>query len=317
MTDHRELIGDSAAIAEVRDNVELVGPTRVSVLLIGETGTGKEIVARELHTLSGRDPFLAVNCAAVPESLLESELFGHAKGSFTGAVEDRTGLIEAADGGTLFLDEIGDMAPSLQTKLLRVLEEGSFRRVAANRERAVQVRVIAATNRALQHADVRRKLRFRDDLYFRLAITHLVLPPLRSRPEDVPTLAVHYCGGAGLSEEALRVLAAYPWPGNVRELKSVVEMAAIYSRGGEIRAEHLPERVRREVPLALLENLEEAKPGRGLLPLREAVADFERKYIEAVLEAEGGNKTRAAEVLDIDRRTLYRKLKTDLWGGET
>ena len=288
------------------------------VLVTGESGTGKELVARALHELSGRrGRFVAVNCAALPENLLESELFGHEKGAFTGAAREKPGLFEAADGGTLFLDEIGELPSTLQPKLMRALESGEVRRVGAVRPLRVQVRLVSATNRDVEE-DVREG-RFREDLFWRLNVIHLTLPPLRERPADIPILAEHFLelsraqvsadrppaeaernGVRRISPEAMAVLTAYPWPGNVRELRNAIERAFTLAPGAEIRADDLPPRVRKSGRAAVVI----ASAVEQQLPLRE----LERAYILETLRRTDGNKSRAAEILGLDRKTLYRKL---------
>jgi DNA-binding NtrC family response regulator len=302
-------VGASAPMQELFAMVRRVAATRYPILVTGETGTGKELVARALHQLSGRDPFVVVNCAALPEPLLESELFGHEKGAFTGAERSKAGLFEAAEGGTLFLDEIGELPLALQPKLLRALEEGEIRRVGANLSLKLDVRVLAATNRDLERAV--REGTFREDLFWRLNGVTLAVPPLRSRPADVPLLAEHFLArakdGSGgtrpqkISREAMTLLTGYLWPGNVRELRSAVERAAAISMGDALLPEDLPERIREAVPNAGLA-LSAAKQR---LTLRE----LERRYILEVLRQTEGNKSRAAEVLGLDRKTLYRKLR--------
>ena len=302
-------IGTSRGFLEVLELAETVAPTDSTILLSGESGTGKEVLARYVHTLSGRadGPFFSINCGALPESLLESELFGHVKGSFTGAVKDKEGLLVAARGGTFFLDEIGEMTPALQVKLLRALQEREVIPVGATEAVAVDVRIVAATNRDLEE-EIRRGT-FRSDLYYRLNVIALHLPPLKERREDIPLLARHFLTRLGekdpeagvptLSEEARETLLEYDWPGNVRELENALERAAVVSEGGEIRTEHLPERVIEPPMLRLVDEEPPANPPMEVI---------ERAYIEWVLRAEGGNKSRAAEVLGIDPSTLYRKL---------
>jgi len=302
-------IGVAPRFVEVLELAETVAATGSTVLISGESGTGKEVLARYIHELSDRSEraFLSINCGALPESLLESELFGHVKGAFTGAVRDRDGLLVAAAGGTFFLDEIGEMSPSTQVKLLRAIQEREVIPVGATKAVPVDVRIIAATNRDLEEEISRGA--FRSDLYYRLNVIQLHLPPLRERVEDVPLLARHFLqrlagDGEGaavptLADETLPVLERYDWPGNVRELENALERAAVLSAGSVIRPEALPDRVR-EAPKPRL-GAEEAPPN----PTMEVV---ERAYIQWVLQAEGGNKTRAAEVLGIDPSTLYRKL---------
>jgi two-component system response regulator HydG len=302
-------IGKNRAFLEVLELGETVAPTDSTILLSGESGTGKEVIARYLHGLSPRSegPFFSINCGALPESLLESELFGHVKGSFTGAVKDKEGLLVAAEGGTFFLDEIGEMSPATQVKLLRALQEREVIPVGATEAVSVDVRIIAATNRDLEEEI--RKGSFRSDLYYRLNVIALHLPPLRDRKEDIPLLAKYFLareeerhegtGNLVISEEARDALVAYDWPGNVRELENALERAVVVAGGREIASEHLPNRVL-EAPKPRL--VEDAHPPNPPLEV------IERAYIEWVLRAEGGNKSRAAEVLGIDPSTLYRKL---------
>jgi len=309
--DHRagnRPVGVARSFVEVLELAETVAPTDSTVLLSGESGTGKEVVARYIHSLSERAGrlFLSINCGALPESLLESELFGHVKGSFTGAVRDKKGLLEAAAGGTLFLDEVGEMTPATQVKLLRALQEREVIPVGSTQPVPVDARIIAATNRELEEEI--RKGEFRSDLYYRLNVIALHLPPLRERKDDIPLLAGHFLRALGerapeatpeITEEAMEVLKRYDWPGNVRELENALERAAVVARGAPIDARHLPDRVR-EAPTPRV--VSEAPPTNPTMEL------VERAYIAWVLQAEGGNKTRAAEVLGIDPSTLYRKL---------
>ena len=293
---------------EVLELAETVAATGSTVLISGESGTGKEVLARYIHELSDRseNAFLSINCGALPESLLESELFGHVKGSFTGAVKDKDGLLVAAGGGTFFLDEIGEMTPSTQVKLLRAIQEREVIPVGATKAVPVDVRIISATNRDLEEIS---RGAFRSDLYYRLNVIQLHLPPLRDRREDVPILAAHFLEklatqrGAeqvpALADETLEVLTRYDWPGNVRELENALERAAVIATEDIIPPEALPERVR-EAPRPRLVSDDVTQN-----PTMEVV---ERAYILWVLQAEGGNKTRAAEVLGIDPSTLYRKL---------
>jgi two-component system response regulator HydG len=300
-------IGQARAFTEVIGLAETVAPTDSTILLSGESGAGKEVVARWIHALSERAEraFYSVNCGALPESLLESELFGHVKGSFTGAVKDKEGLLVAANGGTLFLDEIGEMTPATQVKLLRVLQEREVIPVGSTEPVSVDVRVVAATNRELEE-EIRRG-NFRQDLYYRLNVIALHLPPLRDRKEDVPLLVEHFLGRweaesgerPKLTEAAMQVLCAYDWPGNVRELENALERAVVVAQGRKLAPEHFPDRVL-EAPRPRLVDAE--------LPPNPTIEVIERAYIQWVLEAEGGNKTRAAEVLGIDPSTLYRKL---------
>lgn len=304
-----EAIGRSRAWQDALRLAEVVAPTDSTVLITGESGTGKEVIARYLHELSGRreQPFMSINCGALPESLLESELFGHVKGSFTGAVKDKTGLFAAASGGTFFLDEIGETTAATQVKLLRVLQQREVIPVGATEAVPINARVVAATNRDLEE-EIKRGS-FRGDLFYRLNVISLHLPPLRQRIEDVPILAEHFLarvahqrGDAGakrLSDAALDALQSYAWPGNVRELENALERAAILSTSDTIDVSALPARIveRRAEPLVA-----ERAP---TTPTLEAI---ERAYIAWVLRNESGNKSRTAEVLGIDPSTLYRKL---------
>jgi two-component system response regulator HydG len=300
-------IGQSRSFNQVLDLAETVAPTDSTILITGESGTGKEVVARYIHASSARSegPFFSINCGALPESLLESELFGHVRGSFTGAVKDKAGLLVAAAGGTFFLDEIGETAPTTQVKLLRAIQEREVIPVGATEAVPVDVRIIAATNQDLE--DRIRRGEFRSDLYYRLNVIALSLPPLRERREDVPVLARHFLErlseGAEepyeLSPEAEALLKAYDWPGNVRELENALERAAVLSRGRRIEAEALPDRLREPPERRLVEDAAPANPTMEVV---------ERAYIQWVLLAEQGNKTRAAEVLGIDPSTLYRKI---------
>jgi two-component system response regulator HydG len=301
-------IGKSKRFMELLKLAEHVAPTESTVLIQGESGTGKEVVARYIHNLSTRadGPFMSINCGALPENLLESELFGHVKGSFTGAVRDKQGLFAAARGGCFFLDEVGEMPASLQVKLLRVLQEREAIPVGATEAIPVDVRIIAATNRDLEE-EIRRG-NFRSDLFYRLNVIALNLPPLRDRRDDLLLLleaflqAMAQEGGTepkALSSDALDAVMVYEWPGNVRELENALEHAVVLSRGSLIEAGALPERItkRRKEPLVAERSYRN--------PTLEVI---ERAYIMWVLQAEGGNKTRAAEVLGIDPSTLYRKL---------
>jgi DNA-binding NtrC family response regulator len=274
------------------------------VLVTGETGTGKELVARAIHRHGPRAsrPFVPVNCGALPEGLLESELFGHMRGAFTGAVADKHGLFEEARGGTLFLDEIGEMSPALQVRLLRALESGEIRRVGSPRATTVDARVVAATHRDLERGA--REGRFREDLFYRLHVFVIKVPPLRERREDVPLLAAHFLarsagrgrGAAALTPEALSALAAHDWPGNVRELENTLERLVAEARGGTIDVPDLPASFRgRSAPLV--------EPLFAGLP---SLEELEKRYLRHVLAEVKGNRSRAAEVLGIDRRTLYR-----------
>ncbi len=301
-------IGKSRRFVEVLRLAEHVAPTDSTVLIAGESGTGKEVVARYIHNLSSRSdgPFMSINCGALPENLLESELFGHVKGSFTGAVRDKQGLFAAARGGSFFLDEVGEMPPSLQVKLLRVLQEREVIPVGATESIPVDVRILAATNRNLEE-EIRRG-NFRSDLFYRLNVIALDLPPLRERRDDllhlIEAILNRLAAEAGgetraLSSDALDAVMVYDWPGNVRELENALEHAVVLSKGNLIEGSALPERIttRRKEPLVAERSYHNP-----------ALDVIERAYIMWVLQAEGGNKTRAAEVLGIDPSTLYRKL---------
>ncbi len=301
-------IGKSKRFLEMLKLAEHVAPTDSTVLIQGESGTGKEVVARYVHNLSNRSegPFLSINCGALPENLLESELFGHVKGSFTGAVRDKQGLFAAARGGTFFLDEVGEMPASLQVKLLRVLQEREVIPVGATESIPVDVRIVAATNRDLE--EEMRRGTFRSDLFYRLNVIALHLPPLRERRDDLLLLLEQFLGQLGqehggepkaLSQDALDAVMVYEWPGNVRELENALEHAAVLSRGALIDREHLPERITKRKKEPLVAERSYRNP---------TLDTVERAYIMYVLQAEGGNKTRAAEVLGIDPSTLYRKL---------
>jgi len=300
--------GKSRLFTDVLKLAETVAPTDSTLLISGESGTGKEVIARYVHALSDRSggPFVSINCGALPENLLESELFGHMKGSFTGAVRDKQGLFVAAKAGTFFLDEVGEMTPATQVKVLRVLQEREVVPVGATEPIQVDVRIIAATNRDLDE-EIRRGM-FRSDLYYRLNVIMLHMPPLRDRIDDVPLLAEHFlhrfASGRGkatprLSPEALAALQVYDWPGNVRELENALERAAVLSSDGEIPLSALPARITAEKAQPLVADR---------LPPNPSMEIIERAYILWVLQSEGGNKTRAAEVLGIDPSTLYRKL---------
>lgn len=301
-------VGNSRSWLDVLRLAETVAPTESTVLIQGESGTGKEVIARYIHELSSRAErtFASINCGALPESLLESELFGHVKGSFTGAIKDKSGLFTAAAKGTFFLDEIGETTPATQVKLLRVLQHREVIPVGATDPQPIDVRLIAATNRELEE-EIRRGS-FRTDLYYRLNVIALHLPTLRQRADDIPLLAEHFLVRiAGLRGEAPKVLSAsaldalvnYAWPGNVRELENALERAVILTPGEQIQPSALPDRVTARVSEPLVAERTPANP------TLEAV---ERAYIMWVLQSENGNKSRAAEVLGIDPSTLYRKL---------
>ena len=295
-----EMIGDSAVMREVFRLIQRAGPTDKAILIQGESGTGKELVARGLHraSLRAERPMVIINCAALPETLLESELFGHEKGSFTGAVAAKPGLFELADGGTLFIDEIGEMPGSLQAKLLRVLEDGSMRRVGSLKELRVNVRLLAATNRNLSQ-EVQAG-RFREDLFYRINVLSFELPPLRRREGDIPLLVRRFLGDRWqIRPEALRALEQYPWPGNVRQLINVVERAKILADPPEIGLEDLPAEVVTSPASTLLNPPVEAG---------DDLASIEKVHVLEILKRERGNKAKAARALGINRRSLYRLL---------
>ncbi len=303
-----EMVGRSPAILDLARLVKQVAPSTATVLVLGESGTGKELVARAIHRLSPRreKPFVRVNCAALPDTLLESELFGHEKGAFTGAVGRRQGRFELADGGTLLLDEVGDLSPLAQAKVLRVLQEGEFEPIGAMRTVKVDVRVVAATNQDL--ATLVGEKRFREDLYYRLQVIALTVPPLRERREDIPLLAQHFLRRyatknhraiQGFSEEALARLTDYPWPGNVRELEHSVERAVVLAQGPFVEARDLPEAVAQTEPSTRVVPI----------PIGMPLEEVEQRLIEETLRQTKGDKELAAKLLGIASRTIYRKLK--------
>ncbi|HMD31179.1 MAG TPA: sigma-54 dependent transcriptional regulator [Candidatus Acidoferrales bacterium] len=307
-----ELLGGSKSMREVIQAVEQAAPSSASVLITGETGAGKEVVARALHRLSPRagGPFVAINCSAIPESLMESEIFGHERGAFTGAAERRLGCFELADGGTLLLDEIGEMPQATQAKLLRVLEDHKVRRLGGKSETPVDVRVLAATNKDPEQAVAQGLLR--QDLYFRLNVFHIHLPPLRARKEDLPALvdailadvsAKHGKRLRGVSSDVTEAFRAHTWPGNVRELRNVLEHAVIVASGETIVRQHLPAQFGRPAATGM------ASLGALRFPPGVTVDQVERELIRQTLEATGNNKTRAAELLGISLKTLHNKLK--------
>jgi len=310
----RSLVGSSAAMRRVHDMVAQVATTKTNVLVSGESGTGKELVARGIHDLSERreKPFIAVNCGAIPENLLESELFGHVRGAFTGAVSNKPGLVETADGGTLFLDEIGELPQSLQVKLLRLIQEKTLRRVGGNHDQRIDVRIVAAT-----HRDLRAEAeagRFREDLYYRLNVIQIVLPSLRERMEDIPLLVQHFLEKyrrelgkevQGLSGAAMEKILAYPFPGNVRELENLIERAVALARGPLLDADVLPSSV-----------LERSAKHRTPAPtpveganLDEILASYERGLLSDALQRAGGVKKRAAKLLGISFRSFRYRLE--------
>ena len=303
------LIASSPVMMGVCETIQKVAPTAATVLINGESGTGKEVVAKTIHRNSTRAkrPWVAVNCAAIPENLLESEMFGHVKGSFTGAVSDKEGLFEAANGGTLFLDEISSMPLILQGKLLRVLQEKEIRRVGGTKSIPVDVRVIAASNANLEEAVV--KGTFRSDLYYRFAVITIDIPPLRKRTEDIVPLARHFIrserpneqDAPEISAEAVKILEAYNWPGNVRELENAIKHALTFYQGGEITKDLLPQKIADYRPPSDLS-------AEATTSLKSFLKRKEKEYIEQILNTNGGDKEKAAETLKVNLSTLYRKL---------
>ncbi len=307
------LLGRSPVMIGLYKEIARVAPTRSTVLIVGESGTGKELVARSIHQHSTRSsgPFVAINCGALTETLLEAELFGHVRGSFTGAVGDRKGLWEEATGGTLFLDEVGETSPAFQVKLLRALQESEIRRVGASRATHVDARVVAATNRNLER-DVKAG-KFREDLFYRLSVVTLRVPALNERRTDIPLLAERFLQivlareehqHVTLSEETVRTLVAYDWPGNVRELESAIEYAVLHAHGHEIVPEELPAKLQTAQVRAAARS-----PLSALFEDLPTIDELERRYLLYVLEVAGGNRTKAAEILGVDRRTLYRMVE--------
>jgi DNA-binding NtrC family response regulator len=304
------MIGNSPEMRKIYQVIEQAAPTGASVLITGESGTGKELVAQTIHQLSPRAtfPFVAINCAAIPETLLESEIFGHEKGAFTGAADRRQGCFELADRGTLFLDEIGEMTPTTQVKLLRVLQEQKFRRVGGRTEQTVDVRVLAATN--IDPAEAVQKGKLREDLFYRLNVFAMRLPPLRERKEDLPLLVQSFINEfntrnqrsiAGVDQQAMRMLEQYGWQGNVRELRNVIERATIIAQGPFIEPKHLPPSLTGEPAAAPHQPQVALGPGT-------TVEEAERRLIMMTLEHTRDNKTRAAEILGISLKTLHNKL---------
>ena len=309
LEERHEILGNSVPMKALRQQIALTAPTNGRVLIYGESGTGKELVARALHASSSRQsmPFVEVNCAAIPEELIESEMFGHRKGSFTGASEDKAGKFQKADGGTLFLDEIGDMSMKTQSKVLRVLEEQRVEPIGSNQAVSVDVRVLAATNKKLEE-EIERNA-FREDLFYRLNVIPFYVPALRERTEDIPILAAHFlnafCAEYGkkpkeFSPAAMEVLLSYPWPGNVRELKNLVERLVIMCPSPKIEPHHLPPELFRgaaKSPLKPYDSLQEARSA------------YEREFVLRKLEENRWNMTKAAEALGLERSHLYRKMR--------
>jgi DNA-binding NtrC family response regulator len=308
-----DLVGSSRKMQELFRLIEMVAPSTASVLITGESGTGKELVARTVHALSNRKvkPFVAINCAAIPETLIESEIFGHEKGAFTGALERRTGCFELAEGGTLLLDEIGEMPIATQAKLLRVLEDRKLRRLGSKTETAVDVRVLAATNKAPEEAVARGQLR--NDLFYRLNVFNIHMPPLREHKEDLDDLVrallsdmneKHERSVAAVSEAVMAAFQAHAWPGNVRELRNTLERAVIVCDGAIVETKHLPPGFGQVVPRAPVQEANAVRLGVGT-----TVDEAERLLILKTLEATNNNKTRAADILGISLKTLHNKLK--------
>ena len=314
---HHGLLGRSAEIEALRRLIDKASRNRLPVLLLGESGTGKEVAARAIHDTNPRGPFVPIDCGSLVGTLMESELFGHVKGSFSGAAESKKGLVEMADGGTAFFDEIGDMPMEMQVKLLRVVQEHEFRAVGSTQWRKVDLRIIAATHRDLK-AEVAAG-RFRHDLYYRLYVFTIHLPPLRQRKEDVPLLVEHFLSGYGFqpSREILDVLESYDWPGNVRELKHCVERLAAMQSEGALQMADMPSALQYHRAAAGLGSLSEAVEWDGDLPQVTlsprspviSLPDSERQTIGAALAATRGERAKAARLLGIGRTTLYRKMK--------
>jgi two-component system, NtrC family, nitrogen regulation response regulator NtrX len=310
LEERHQILGASVPMKALRQQIALTAPTNGRVLIYGESGTGKELVARALHANSPRSamPFVEVNCAAIPEELIESEMFGHRKGSFTGASEDKVGKFQKADGGTLFLDEVGDMSLKTQSKVLRVLEEQRVEPLGSNRQVNVDVRVIAATNKKLED-EIGRNM-FREDLFYRLNVIPFYVPPLRERTEDLPVLAAHFlnefCDAYGkkakdFTAPAMEVLLAYPWPGNVRELRNLVERLVIMCPSPKIEPHHLPPELFRGASKS---------PQKPYESLQEARSAYERDFVLRKLEENRWNMTKAAAALGLERSHLYRKMRS-------
>ncbi len=309
-----KIVGESPAIRKVKEQIKLIAPTDATVLITGESGTGKELVAEAIHQLSPRrnGPFVKVSCAALPETLLESELFGHEKGAFTGAVSSRKGRFELANGGTIFLDEIGEISPRVQVKLLRVIQEKEFERVGGEKTIKVDIRIITATNRDLEKEV--KKGNFREDLYYRLRVINIHLPPLRERKEDIPLLLNHFLEEfskrysrniKGFTQKAVEILTSYDWPGNIRELQNVVESCVVLAQGEWIDEDDLPSFIKRTPHPA-----EETEEGDYIkIPIGTPLKEVEKRVIVETLLKNNGNKAQTARQLGIGRKTLFRKLE--------
>lgn len=311
-TGFNNLVGNSLQIQQIKEKIKKVAAIDITVIIQGESGTGKEIVARTIHQMSHRSahPMVSINCAAIPENLIESELFGHTRGAFTDAHTDKPGLFEEANRSTIFLDEVGELPLSLQTKLLRVIETKELRRIGENRDRKIDVRIIAATSRNLSE-DVKNG-RFREDLYYRLNVFNIDIPPLRERKDDIPILLKHFISlfsakhnrkEPSIDKEVIKYLVEFPWPGNVRQLENAVESAIILSESDHLNLSHFPQ--------LSVYNLygDEPDPANGERSLRCAIARFERNFIINVLKSVNGNRTKAAKILNISHRTLLYKIK--------
>lgn len=307
VTGERNLVGTSAAMRRVQDTITQVAQASTTVLVLGESGTGKELVARAIHRRSrrSRGPFVAINCAAIPVTLLESELFGHERGAFTGAFARREGRFKMADGGTLFLDEVAELDPMIQAKLLRVLQEGEFERLGGTQTLRVDVRVVASTNKNL--LEMSRTGRFREDLFYRLNVISITLPALRERTDDIPLLAQHFLSRFAeknrkevrtISREAMELLMAHDWPGNVRELENTIEHAVVLSRGDTVRVEDLPDLIASDASAKQFLTIQLGTP----------LDEIEQQVIQQTLRLTRGNKRLAAQLLGIATRTIYRKL---------
>jgi len=312
------MVGRSQPFRALLDTVQQVAPSEATVLISGESGTGKEMLARAIHALSSRKdgPLISVNCAAIPETLFESQLFGYEKGVFTGAADRKPGRFELAQGGTLFLDEVGEMSPAAQVKLLRVLQEGEFERVGGTRTLKLDTRLICATNRDLERAVAQRS--FREDLFYRLNVIPLKLPPLRDRRDDIPLLAAHFVARyssknnkpiKGITDEALQALSAYRWPGNIRELENTIERGVVLSRGDQLGAEDLPQHMQPEGF---------GGPRQLVFAIGTPLRELEQTAIRETLRYTGGDKKLAARLLGIASRTIYRRLEGERdEGGES
>jgi DNA-binding NtrC family response regulator len=317
-TSRGKIIGRHPSMRRVLDTIERVADSPVTVLITGESGTGKELVVAALHDRSSRarGPLITVNCGAIPENLIEAELFGHTRGAFTGATSARQGFVAAAEGGTLFLDEVGELPLQVQVKLLRLLQQREYTMVGDSRVQKSDIRIVAATNRDLD-AEVTAR-RFREDLYYRLNVVHVELPALRDRADDIELLAMHFvrtcsarCGRSvtGFTPEAMAALRAFPWPGNVRSLENTIERAVLFAHGNLVAVEDLPEKIRQVRPASpQASGSPTALPDTGI-DLRSAVESYENQLISAALTRTNGNKNRAAQLLGLNRTTLVEMIK--------